>query len=257
MEIICGLLDVPREDASTFRSAARNSGVPKIPPENAVVQSIMPFTSMLTFMSNIFCTSLRDTPLMAMVRQFDEETVLDKVLETFWQKGWQATSMADLAEAADVQRGSLYHAYGGKEQLFLLAFDRYATRFLTEAQTALVAPSADLALRRFFDVAIANMTAGSPARGCLTTKTAAEVDAVGEQVQERLQVLLDDLEAVITKALSGKAIRTRLSTSPAEAARVIVTFTRGLAVIERVYRERDRLQALADSFVALLLKHGT
>ncbi|WP_297356008.1 helix-turn-helix domain-containing protein [Paraburkholderia sp.] len=48
---------------------------------------------------------------MAMVRQFDEETVLDKVLDVFWQKGWQATSMADLADAANVQRGSLYHAF--------------------------------------------------------------------------------------------------------------------------------------------------
>ncbi|MGF6760282.1 TetR/AcrR family transcriptional repressor of nem operon [Paraburkholderia sp. GAS33] len=193
---------------------------------------------------------------MAMVRQFDEETVLSKVLETFWQKGWQATSMADLAEAADIQRGSLYHAYGGKEQLFQLAFERYAKRFLAEAQKALVAPSADLALRQFFDVAIANMTDGSPARGCLTTKTAAEGDAAGPQIRQRLRVLLDDLEAVVTKALSSKAMRTQISTSPAEAAQVMVAFTRGLAVIERVYRERDRLHALADSFVPLLLKHA-
>jgi TetR/AcrR family transcriptional regulator, transcriptional repressor for nem operon len=129
----------------------------------------------------------RSTFFMAMVRQFDEETVLSKVLETFWQKGWQATSMADLADAASVQRGSLYHAYGGKEQLFHLAFDRYAKCFLQEAQTALAAPSADLALRRFFDVAIANMTSGFPARGCLTTKTAAESDTVGPQIQARLR----------------------------------------------------------------------
>ena len=192
---------------------------------------------------------------MAMVRQFDEETVLDKVLETFWQKGWQGTSMADLAEAAEIQRGSLYHAYGGKEQLFQLAFERYAKRFLAETQNALVAPSAELALRQFFDVAIANMTAGSPPRGCLTTKTAAEGDAAGEQIQEGLRVLLDNLEAVITKALSSKAMGAQINTSPAEAARVMVAFTRGLAVIERVYRERDRLHVLADSFVPLLLKH--
>ncbi|UQS88546.1 TetR/AcrR family transcriptional regulator [Pseudomonas chlororaphis subsp. piscium] len=54
---------------------------------------------------------------------------MSAVLDVFWRKGWQSTSMADLAEAAEVQRGSLYHAYGGKEALFLLAFEAYATRF--------------------------------------------------------------------------------------------------------------------------------
>jgi TetR/AcrR family transcriptional repressor of nem operon len=191
---------------------------------------------------------------MAMVRQFDEETVLDKVLNVFWQKGWQATSMADLADAANVQRGSLYHAYGGKEQLFQIAFERYAKSFLREAQMALIAPSANLALRRFFDVAIANMTSGSPARGCLTTKTAVESDALSPQIQARLRALLDDLDEVITNALSNERIRAQLSTSPSQAAHVIVAFTRGLAVIERVYHERDRLHAVADSLVELLLK---
>jgi TetR/AcrR family transcriptional repressor of nem operon len=57
------------------------------------------------------------------------------------------------------------------------------------------------------------------------------------------------------KALSNKAMRAQLRASPAEAAQVLVAFTRGLAVIERVYRERDRLHVLADSFVPLLLKH--
>jgi TetR/AcrR family transcriptional regulator, transcriptional repressor for nem operon len=190
---------------------------------------------------------------MAMVRQFDEETVLEKVLEVFWQKGWQATSMADLADAANVQRGSLYHAYGGKEQLFQLAFDRYAKAFLREAQAALVAPSADLALRRFFDVAIANMTSGSPARGCMTTRTAAVSDTVGPEIQARLRALLDDLDEVIANALSNETIRTQLRIAPQEAAQVIVAFTRGLAVIERVYHERDRLHAVANSLVALLL----
>jgi TetR/AcrR family transcriptional regulator, transcriptional repressor for nem operon len=191
---------------------------------------------------------------MAMVRQFDEEVVLDKILEVFWHKGWQATSMADLADAANVQRGSLYHAYGGKEQLFQLAFERYAERFLEEARKALVVSSADLALRQFFEVAILNMTSGLPARGCLTTKTATEGDAVGAQIRERLRVLLDDLERVITDALSSDAIRAQLNTSPALAAQVIVTFTRGLAVMERVYRDRNRLHVLADGFTTLLLK---
>ncbi|AGK47336.1 bacterial regulatory s, tetR family protein [Burkholderia thailandensis MSMB121] len=194
---------------------------------------------------------------MAMVRQFDEESVLDKALEVFWQKGWQATSMSDLAEATQVQRGSLYHAYGGKEQIFLLAYERYTKCFLSEAQAALDAPSASLALRRFFDFAIGNMSIGSPPRGCLTTKMAGESDEVSPVVQECLRTLLDRLETRIAESLSREPLRSSLSIPPAQAARMIVVFSRGLTVIERVYHDPDRLHATARSFTKLLLGTST
>lgn len=190
---------------------------------------------------------------MAGVRQFDEEKVLSAVLDVFWRKGWQSTSMADLAEAAKVQRGSLYNAYGGKEALFLLAFEAYATRFLGNAGKALDAPDAETALRRFFETAISNMTGGTTAKGCLTTKTATEAEAVGPRIQQRLRDLLDALQLTITTALSAEQIQGDLALAPPEAAQVLVTFTRGLAVMERIYQEPERLRSTADSLVRMLV----
>ncbi|BEP69769.1 MULTISPECIES: TetR/AcrR family transcriptional regulator [unclassified Variovorax] len=190
---------------------------------------------------------------MAGVRQFDEAKVLDAVLDVFWQKGWRATSMADLAEAADVQRGSLYHAYGGKEELFLLAFEAYATRFLDNARAALDKPRAETALRAFFKVAIANMTQGVPPRGCLTTKTATEVDGAGPRIQERLRQLLDELQGVVSAAMSKGDMSTQLSLSPKETAQVVITFTRGLAVMERVYQNAPSLHRMADAVIKALV----
>jgi len=191
---------------------------------------------------------------MAMVRQFDEEAVLDRVLEVFWTRGWQATSMADLAEATHVQRGSLYHAYGSKERLFQLAFDRYAARVLVESQQALEVLSAPLALKRFFDVSIASMTADIPARGCFTTKTAVEIDALGEPMQTRVRELLEQLERVIAAALSHDSVQPSLTVPPDIAAQTIIAFTRGLAVMERIYRDPERLQALAAQVTMLLVR---
>lgn len=190
---------------------------------------------------------------MAMVRQFDEEAVLGKVLELFWIKGWQGTSMADLAEATDVQRGSLYHAYGSKERLFQLAFDRYAERVLAESREALDAPSARLALERFFDVSITSMTADVPPRGCFTTKTAVDSDAIGEVMQKRVRDLLEQLEEVLAQALSRDALRASLAVPPDRAAQAIIAFTRGLAVMERIYHEPSRLRELAALQIMLLV----
>lgn len=191
---------------------------------------------------------------MAMVRQFNEEVVLGKVLDVFWTRGWQATSMADLAEASQVQRGSLYHAYGGKEQLFVLAFERYAARVVEEAQEALDAPSARLALQRFFDVLIASMTADTPPRGCFTTRTAVESEVIGPQMQARVRALLERLEEVISLAMSHDAVRASLVVSPERAAQTLIVFTRGLAVMERLYHEPERLREMAAQMIELLVK---
>jgi TetR/AcrR family transcriptional repressor of nem operon len=190
---------------------------------------------------------------MAGVRQFDETTLLNTALEVFWNKGLHATSMLDLAEATGVQRGSLYYAYGGKEELFLLAFDVYAETFLSSAREALDTPDTKRALQAFFKVAIANMSAGSPARGCLTTKTATEINQNEPRVQNKLRRLLSDLEEIVRTALSTPPMKKKLTLSPAQAAEVIVTFTRGLAVMERVYRDPKRLNESAAALIKALV----
>jgi len=191
-----------------------------------------------------------------MVRQFDEEAVLDKVLEVFWTKGWQATSMADLAAAASVQRGSLYHAYGGKEQLFQLAFDRYAASVLVESKAALEASSARVALQQFFDVAIASMTSAKPPRGCFTTKTALESDAIGSEVKSRVHALLESLESSIAKVLGRDEVRPLLVEPPEKIAQMMIAFTRGLAVMERIDHDPERLRALSGCFISCLFRQG-
>ena len=197
-----------------------------------------------------------ETHNMVMVRQFDEEKVLDKVLQVFWTQGWQATSMADLATAANVQRGSLYHAYGSKEQLFQLAFDRYAANVLLESKAALETTPAQAALEQFFDVAIASMTSAKPPRGCFTTKTAIEGDAIGGEIKKRVLALLESLESSIAQVLSRDEIRSSLSEPPEKVAQVIITYTRGLAVMERIHRDPQKLRDLSSCFISCLIRHG-
>src|SRR5258708_36198057 len=111
---------------------------------------------------------------MVGARQFDEDALLEVALKTFWQNGFAATSMIDVAEATGVQRGSLYNAYGDKERLFLLAYERYASRFLDSVRQALSNPDPALALTALFTGLIANMSESAPSPGCRTTMTASE-----------------------------------------------------------------------------------
>jgi TetR/AcrR family transcriptional regulator, transcriptional repressor for nem operon len=188
---------------------------------------------------------------MVGVRQFDEQEVIGLALDVFWQKGLHEATMQDLAAATGVQRGSLYNAYGDKEAIFLRAFDQYAAEFLESVENLVAEGDVATRLKNFFDSAIVNMTSGSPPRGCLTTRTALNAGISSEAVRVRVQDLLGRLEQVVGKAIVS-APNGRPATEANRLARVIVTFTRGLAVMERAGYSRKQLKESAATFVDAL-----
>ncbi len=189
---------------------------------------------------------------MAGVRQFDENSVFAVALDTFWSRGPAATTMPDLARATGVQRGSLYNAYGDRETIFLKAFDVYEERFLAAVGASLEGDDGRLILKRLFETAVANMTSGSPPRGCFTTKTAVDGTTASPAVHKRLLAFMDALLAAITAALSRPGVRENLRLEPVAAANVIVTFLRGMAVMERIHGDRVALLESADHLAQML-----
>jgi AcrR family transcriptional regulator len=189
---------------------------------------------------------------MVGVRQFDEQEVIALALDVFWRKGLNDATMQDLAAATGVQRGSLYNAYGDKEAIFLRAFDQYAKEFLASVENLLSEGNVAERLTKFFDSAVVNMTGGSPPRGCLTTRTALNAGISSEAVRERVQGLLGRLEQAVSMAISA-APDGRPAVEANRLARVVVTFTRGLAVMERAGYSRKQLKESAATFVDALV----
>jgi AcrR family transcriptional regulator len=69
-------------------------------------------------------------------RAFDADKALDSAMQVFWRKGYLGTSLEDLTEAMDINRPSLYAAFGNKRALYRLALERYfkgPSRYLGEA----------------------------------------------------------------------------------------------------------------------------
>ncbi len=193
---------------------------------------------------------------MAGTRQFDEDDVLDRTLRLFWRRGYGATSMQDIAQATGVLRGSLYHAYGDKQAIFLRIFARYQAWFLDNVRAALSAPAIDAALRAYLRFSIETVTAADDdamTRGCMTTKTALDETAMDDAIRAALRGLLDGVRTLLEERCAQADARARLALAPAAAARLLVASTRGLVVMERVYRDTAQLQAVAEDLLALLL----
>jgi AcrR family transcriptional regulator len=192
---------------------------------------------------------------MAGVRQFDEQETFEKSIALFWRKGFAETSMQDLANATGVLRGSLYNAYGSKDELFLRAYALHAERYLAKARQALARPTLKSSLNSFFDFIVDWLLEGEPARGCLSTKTVFGGEIVDEPIRAAVGGLLDAMEAAVRERLSqpDKSDAHPLALSPAKAARLVITVTRGIVVLERIYPDdRQRLRSAADSLLDVL-----
>src|SRR4051812_36865181 len=111
---------------------------------------------------------------MARPREFDEERVLDAVMETFWRRGYEATSAQDLVDATGLGRGSLYNAYANKEGLFERALQRYQR--CTQENLSLLGGDAPIRdrIRRLLSTALNEQPQNRGKRGCLATNTAIE-----------------------------------------------------------------------------------
>ena len=191
---------------------------------------------------------------MAGVRKFDEAALLDAVLQVFWQQGYEATTMADLAKAAGVQRGSLYHAYDGKEDLLLRALDRYAERQGGPVLAALADPDPRKAVAGFLDVHLRRMADPENPAGCLMCQTALECggrDPVpAERVRHHFLRTEGALRAVFERAHQDGTLPDGID--PQALARFYLGVSRGMAVLHRAYGDLDAVRDLAQQSLRLL-----
>jgi AcrR family transcriptional regulator len=195
-------------------------------------------------------------------REFDHDDVLRIAFDQFWRKGVRGTSLSDIARDAGVQRGSLYNAFGSKEALFLVAYERYAADYLNSLRNVLSTGTLRKRLTTFFALTITNFRSGTPPRGCPTTRGLMELGSVeGEGLDENARQAFADLVARITAlvrdALAEGIKRGEFKGEPEAAALHIVTLTRGLAVMERAFGDEAQLRRIAKHTVDLVLGRET
>lgn len=65
---------------------------------------------------------------MSRLKTFQIEETIDKAIDVFREKGYQGTSMQDLVSALSLNRSSIYQTFRSKEDLYLVALDRYGEK---------------------------------------------------------------------------------------------------------------------------------
>jgi TetR/AcrR family transcriptional repressor of nem operon len=122
---------------------------------------------------------------MARNKEYDEDEVLQKAMELFWQQGYEKTSMQDLVTYTGIHRRSMYDTFGDKHALFMKALERYDEMVETRLDAQLKPlDSVKQAIRRLFEMAI-HLNEKQPI-GCLTVNTAVELSLHDEAAAEKV-----------------------------------------------------------------------
>jgi AcrR family transcriptional regulator len=77
-----------------------------------------------------------------------KQTILNKALELFMEKGYDGASMQDIAEAAGIRKASLYAHFKGKESIFLAVFEDILAEYVRFIEEVTAMREGEGALKR-------------------------------------------------------------------------------------------------------------
>jgi AcrR family transcriptional regulator len=178
-------------------------------------------------------------------RAFDPDAALDRAMHVFWAKGYEGASLSNLTRAMQINRPSLYAAFGNKERLFRKVLDRYMDGPVAFFGKALAAPKARDAVEQIFRGTARMAENPSVPAGCLLVQGAL---ACGNEAARK--------EVAARRTAAELALRRRLqrakregdlpkSADPAELAHYVMTVVRGMAVQLAGGANRDQLRRVA------------
>jgi len=191
---------------------------------------------------------------MARPREFNETAVLDAAVGCFWARGFEATSVRELAESMGITGASLYNAFGDKRSLYRRALDHYVeTSFSARVRRVEPLPPRE-ALAAFFADIVERSLADRQRKGCMIINSALEVAPHDPEFQQVVAGVLARIEAFFRRCvIAGQQAGAITAAQPADdLARLLLSVLMGVRVMARTRPERDLLEGMVRPALALL-----
>jgi TetR/AcrR family transcriptional regulator, copper-responsive repressor len=189
-------------------------------------------------------------------KKYDTQTAIQAAGGVFWARGFSGTSLDDLSAAMDMNRPSIYRAFGDKEAIYRLALAQF-TGQMEEGFKGTVLHEADLrkGLRKFYRAALEVYSAGEIPLGCMVMCTAPSAAVVSPNVQSDLLDVIEQLDARILSRVE-LAVEQGQITDIADTkslSKLIQAVLHSLAIRIRAGESKASLQRFADAAILTLL----
>jgi TetR/AcrR family transcriptional repressor of nem operon len=136
--------------------------------------------------------------------EFDRDRAVQQAVMLFWQKGYQAASLAELLKAMGLSRSSFYAAFGDKHGLFIECLDVFAFRTQAILRRARDRKPPMTALRNYFERSFGKFSEPDMHFGCMLVNTVIELAAIDQDLRDiadrHLKTVQDLFEACLRDA---------------------------------------------------------
>jgi TetR/AcrR family transcriptional repressor of nem operon len=137
-------------------------------------------------------------------KAFQPAEALDRAMELFWRRGYRATALDELVRRTGASRYGLYATFGGKQDLFLTALERYSQAVMDPMLEPLeVARPSVSAIRAFFDRVLGLIRKSGDGRGCLMCNAALEAAALNPAAARRVRRHFARVRRLLARALTN------------------------------------------------------
>lgn len=140
--------------------------------------------------------------VMGRPREFDEDEALAKIMDVFWEKGFEGASMSDLETATGLRKGSLYAAFGDKRAMYRKSVALYGRTAIDESVAVLTGVDApERRIGKFLQAPIDAVAVANDRRGCFLCNASIDQAAVDPETQRSVTGSFERLGGVLEKVL--------------------------------------------------------
>ncbi len=183
---------------------------------------------------------------MARPLAYNSSKVLSAAVETFWRHGYSASSVAQLLEATQLNRGSLYNSFGDKRGLYIAALDFYYQRFTgVVLQLLKHSPDPVAGILAVFEMTMIDLPDEHRRKGCLLVNSVAELSDTDTDLAQRALVHLSNVQDGFAQALvraREQGLWTHPQANPQFAADLLFQYMTGLRISTRFDADPEALR---------------
>jgi TetR/AcrR family transcriptional repressor of nem operon len=192
---------------------------------------------------------------MARHKEFDQDQVLQKAMEVFWSRGYEAASIQDLVDHMGVNRQSIYDTFGDKHALYLRALDRYREIENRRLLELLRQPGpVRKTLQQLFKGAVDRTVGDEDRRGCFSGNAMSERAGRCPETASRTCVNIAAAEEAIHQALlrGQREGEFQSVNDPRAMARFLYSSLQGLLLMAKATRDRKTLNDIVRVTLSVL-----
>lgn len=187
-------------------------------------------------------------------KKFEEEKAVKQAAALFWKQGYEATSLQDLLQIMGIQKGSFYHTFGSKKELFLKCMQWHDQQSFTEFRALLAETEQPIELIKSLFLQFATDSPANHGKGCFAGNIVAELSSREEKLATSAKEYLLTLEHIFFEQITWAQLNGHLQnkTDARVLARYLLNLWNGINITRRLYPTESELLPVLEFQLSIL-----